>query len=170
MEGALPFIVSGDDDGGGVNAIKAKVERYKPHALYIDGAYLLEDDRYAKSRHERLDNIAWDLKKGIARKYGIPVIFSHQFNQEGKELEGNENTLAYGDMQKWSDGMLGMYQTDDLRLNKEMLVRLLKQREGEKFEFVTGWDLDSMSFDTHENGVDDIGKNVEYSDEEAINF
>jgi len=156
MSGRHPFWISGGSDHDDISVIKSKVEKYKPDAVYIDGAYFLNDENGAKTRHERLDNIFKDLKKKIAKPYGIPVIVTHQFNLEGTELDGNENTLAYGDFQKWMDGIIGMYQTDDLRLNKEMLIKLLRIREGTKVDFVATWDLENMVFDHKVKGSDDV--------------
>ena len=168
MEGAGPFWISGDDEGaGGVSGILAKIDRYKPNIVWVDGMYLVEDERRASSGWERLKNIAGDLKS-VARRRNIPVIVSHQFNQEGKEDKGTADTLAYGDIQKWFDGIIGMYQTEDLRLNKEMFFKLLKHREGEKFEFVADWDLENMIFDVKGLEVDDVGT-VE-CEEDKINF
>jgi len=168
MEGALPFWVSGDDEGAsGISGILAKIDRYKPDVVWLDGMYLVEDERRGPSGWERLKNVAGDLK-GVARRKGIPVIVSHQFNQEGKEDKGTADTLAYGDIQKWFDGIIGMYQTEDLRLNLEMLFKLLKHREGERCEFVSTWDLENMIFDQKGHELDDVG--VDEGDEDNIPF
>jgi hypothetical protein len=156
MRNVHPFWVTGDDGGtGGVSGLQAKIDRYKPHAVYVDGLYLMEDDRKGDNRPMRLGNVSWDLKQ-LARRNKIPIIATHQFNLEGKDDKGTADTLAYGDIQKWFDGILGMYQTEDLRLNKEMLFKLLKLREGERTQFVTGWDLENMSFEAKGANQDDI--------------
>jgi hypothetical protein len=64
-----------------------------------------------------------------------------------------------------------MYQTEDLRLNKEMLFKILKQREGERLEFVSEWDLDNMNFSVKDMGSDDVGvANEALEEEEEIRF
>jgi replicative DNA helicase len=164
MKGLLPFWISGDDEAGGVSGIAAKVRRYKPKIALIDGMYLIEDERKGNSGWERLKNVSWDLKR-LARSAGIPIIVSHQFNQQAKDDEGTASTL------KWYDLIIGMYQTEDLRLNKEMLFKILKQREGERLEFVSEWDLDNMSFETKDMGSDDVGvANESLEEEEEIRF
>jgi hypothetical protein len=130
--------------------------------VYIDGVYLVHDDEEAKGKWEKMANVLWGLKK-LARRKGIPMIVSHQFNSEGKGDEGSADTLKFGDVQQWFDGLIGMYQTDDLRLNKEMLFRLLKQREGERLEWVAEWDLEHMRFDT-KKGKDDVPVADSYKD------
>ncbi len=132
--------------------------------------YLIDDERKGNSGWERLKNVSWDLKR-LARSEGIPIIVSHQFNQQAGDDEGTASTLAYGDIQKWYDLIIGMYQTEDLRLNKEMLFKILKQREGERLEFVSEWDLDSMSFEVKDMGTDDVGVIDESEeDEEKLRF
>lgn len=169
MEGAEPFWIVGDDEASsGISGILAKVDKYKPNIVWIDGVYLVEDERGAKSFWEKIKNVATDLQSGAKQK-GIPFVVSHQFNQEGRDDKGTADTLAYGDLQKWFDGIIGMYQTEDLRVNKEMLFKLLKHREGERLDFVTQWDLENMIFDVKGIESDDVEHHEELG-EEAINF
>lgn len=155
MENKQPFYVSGDDIGtGDVSGVAAKIEKYHPDIVFIDGVYFLGDVRKATTRHERLEHIFEDLKK-VARNFSIPVVLTHQFNKEGADDKGTADTLAYADVQKWCDLIIGMYQTEDLRLNKEMEFKILKQRDGIKCSFVTSWDLDNMNFVT-KGGIDDV--------------
>lgn len=168
MKETSPFWISADDVGsGGISGIRAKVKRYKPKVVWIDGLYLIEDERGGNAGWERLKNVAGDLKS-MARQEGIPVIVSHQFNKDAGEEGGTADTLAYGDVQKWCDGILGMYQNEELRLSKEMLFKLLKHREGDRLEFVSQWDLDNMQFDPKPGAFD--GEGVEEGQEDTINF
>lgn len=157
MEGGLPFWVSGDDDGAtGISGIAAKIQRYRPDIVYIDGGYLIEDESGGDSGWARWSNVCRDLKR-LSRQEKLPIVISHQFSKEGLEDKGTEDTLKYGDVSMWFDLIVGLYQGEDLKLNKEMLIKVLKQREGGEGVFVTGWDLDEMVFDEKASGRDDIG-------------
>lgn len=146
MQGGRPFWVIADEAGtSGVSAIEAKIDQYGLDIAYIDGAYLIDDEEEGESGWQRIANVFWSLKR-LARRKKIPIIVSHQFNKDAKGDKGSADDLAYSDVQKWADLIVGMYRTDDLRLNKEMLFRILKQREGEQYEWVSEWDLERMTF------------------------
>ncbi len=149
MKGANPFWLTGDDGDGhlGVAAIAAKIHRYKPHIVYIDGAYLIQDDRKGKQRWEQFSNVCQDLKR-LAQREKIPIVVTHQFNAAGKGQDGNEDTLKFGDVQMWFDLIIGCYQDPDMAKHLEMLFKINKQREGEKLEWVSEWDLDRMFFES----------------------
>lgn len=157
MKGSIPFWVSGDNDrASGVTGIASKIRRYRPKIVYIDGGYLIHDERGAKSHWERWSNVCWDLKR-LAQREKIPIVLTHQFNLKGKGTEGTAETLKYGDVEMWFDLIIGMYQSEDLKTNKEMLFKVLRQREGVELEWVTEWDLDNMCFDSKATGVSDAG-------------
>ena len=141
------FWIVGDDDGFmGVTGIAAKIQRYQPQIVYIDGGYLVADDRKARDGWEQFKNVCWDLKR-LSLRERIPIVMTHQFSKEGKGLEGNADTLKYGDVQMWFDLIIGIYQDEALRSNKEMLFKINKHREGSNTEWVADWDLDYMKFD-----------------------
>lgn len=146
MEGGLPFWVSGDRTHLSVIGVKAKIRKYRPSIVWIDGGYLLYDEKGGKAKWERWSNVCEGLKR-VAQDEGIPIGLSHQFNLEGKNDMGTADTLKYGDVQMWFDVIVGMYQSEDLKVSKEMLFKMLKIREGEgSGEWVSGWDLDNMEF------------------------
>jgi len=156
MKGSVPFWVSGDNDrDSGVTGIASKIRRYRPQIVYIDGGYLVHDDRGAKAPWERWSNVCWDLKR-LAQREQIPIVLTHQFNLQGKGSDGTAETLKYGDVEMWFDLIIGMYQSEDLKTNKEMLFKVLRQREGVDIEWVTEWDLDNMCFGWKSTGVSDV--------------
>ena len=148
------FMVVGDNEStGGVSSIEAKVQTYNPDVLYIDGLYLLADDKKAKSPWERLSNISYDLKR-LAQRANLPIVVTHQFNLQGLADKGDENTLKNGDISLAYDGVMGLYSSPEMVLNKERHIKLLKNREGEEVEFTIEWDLDLMKFDVYKEGGD----------------
>jgi replicative DNA helicase len=172
MKGGKPFWITGDDGDGhiGVTAIKAKIHRYRPDIVYIDGAYLIQDDRGGKQQWERFSNVCQDLKR-LAQKESLPIVVTHQFNTSGKGMDGSEDTLKYGDVQMWFDLIIGCYQSEELRDNKEMLFKIVKHREGEKLQWVSEWDLDKMSFlMKHKGEKDTEDLDVPYDEEAPMKF
>jgi len=147
MKGALDFIVTGDDDGIlGVSGVVAKIRKYKPDMVFIDGGYLIEDDRGAKANWERWSNVCRDLKKA-AQVEKLPILLTHQFNKEGLGDKGDGDTLKYGDVKMWFDVMIGIYQSENLTRDKEALLKIIKLREGPgDLEWVSDWDLENMTF------------------------
>lgn len=85
------FIISADDgdmdQGSGVSLVAAKIERYKPTIVFIDGAYLLNDDRTGGDDWKSTRNVFRDLKR-LARRKQIPVIGTTQ-PQRLKEKDGS---------------------------------------------------------------------------------
>lgn len=172
LKGSRPFWITGDDGDGhlGVTAIRAKIHRYRPHIVYIDGAYLIQDDRGGKQMWERFSNVCQDLKR-LAQNENIPIVVTHQFNTAGKGMDGSEDTLKYGDVQMWFDLIIGCYQSEELKDNKEMLFKIVKHREGEKLQWVSDWDLDKMSFELKkDNESDEVPETVPYDEEAPIKF
>ena len=145
-------IVGGSDGVGGVSSIEAKIDKHRPQIVLIDGLYMIPDERKGKSISERINNVSEDLQ-AMTKRREVLTIASHQFNLAGVEDKGSADTLAYGDIQKWFDGIIGMYRDDNLKKSREMYMKLLKHREGETIDFVTGWDLDSMDFSAREEGA-----------------
>jgi hypothetical protein len=157
MKGTTPMHVSGDiDTKMGVSSVAAKIDKYRPAMVWIDGVYMMRDERNAKAGWEKFTNICEDLKN-LAQRKRTPIGVSHQFNLSGKEDKGDADTLKYGDVQMWFDVMIGMYQTEDLRANSEMLFKINKLREGRPTQWVSAWCLNKMNFQVKSSGVDDVG-------------
>lgn len=171
MKTANAFWITGDDGDGhlGVTAIAAKVQRYRPHIVYIDGAYLIQDDKKSKQKWEQFSNVCQDLKR-LAQREKIPIVVTHQFNASGKGTEGNEDTLKFADVQMWFDLIIGCYQSEDMKENREMLFKINKQREGDKLDWVSEWDLDRMKFDTKPGMSDAAVLPVAYNAEAPVPF
>jgi replicative DNA helicase len=95
-----PFILSGDDeDKGGVMSVSAKIREYDPDVVFIDGVYLMHDDRTNKrtSDWQGIAHITQDLKR-MAKQLDIPVIGSTQANRSAEKSKGeSKSEVAYGD-------------------------------------------------------------------------
>lgn len=153
---SLPFYVSGDSEIVGVTGVASQIQRYRPSVVYIDGGYMLEDDRGAKADWEKFKNICQDLKR-LAQREKVPIVMTHQYSKDGIDGKGSADTLKYGDVKMWFDLMIGMFQDEKMRADKEMLFKIDKIRDGEGgLTWVSSWDLDNMTFEV-KPGLDDIG-------------
>ena len=151
-----PLYVSGDTDDMGVTGVLSQIQRYRPQIVYIDGGYLLEDERGGKADWEKFKNVCLDLKR-VAQREKIPIVMTHQFSKDGIGLEGNADTLKFGDVKMWFDLIIGLYQDEKMRADKELLLKINKARDGVgDYSWVSSWDLDNMVFET-KIGLDDIG-------------
>ncbi len=142
LSGSL-FIVG--EESGGVSQVAAKIERYKPHVVYIDGMYLMEDDQRAKESWQRIGNISRDLKR-LAKRVNLPIIATVQLNRAADNTKGDAANIAMGDIAKDADVILGLFQDEDQRIAKRMTLRVLKQREGDRPEIECEWDMGAMRF------------------------
>lgn len=160
---------------GGVTAIGAKIDEYKPDIVLIDGLYQLPDDKRGANKWERTSNISWDLKQ-LARKKKLPIIATTQFNRIGDESntkfdEVNLSMLGFSDsIGQDADVVLGLFRNKDMLANNELYVRMLALREGEPKDFILRWDLHRMIFDVISE--DDSSEVIEDGeiDEDAIEF
>jgi len=170
LRGSRPLWITGDDGDGnlGVAAITAKIHRYQPHIVYIDGAYLVHDDRKGRQKWEKFYNVCQDLKR-MAQREKIPVVVTHQFGSSGKGMDGTEDTLKFGDVQMWFDIILGCYRGKEIG-QKEMLMKILKHREGVEAQWVTEWDLDTMNFDQKPSEEELRDGQTPYDEEGPIKF
>ena len=143
------------EESGGVSHVAAKIEKYKPDIVYIDGMYLMDDDRKAREQYQRIGNISRDLKK-LAKRSKTPIIVTVQFNRNADNSKGGPENIAGSDIAKDADVILGLFQDEDQRLSKRVTLRVLKQREGDRPEVELDWDMSSMNFQEAED--DDFTK------------
>mgnify|MGYP003132077159 CR=1 FL=1 len=163
-----PFIVSGNDDnmgGYGVAGVEAKIIKYKPDIVFIDGAYLMDDDLNARDKYIRAGNIARGIKK-LAKRQRVPIIITWQLSRKGKGQDADTSTIGLtDDLGQDSSLILALYQTEDMKLSKRMLLRSMAGRECPSFEFEICWDFESMNFDEIEEvTTDDNGSVVDNKD------
>ena len=130
------------ESGGSVSFVAAKIERYKPTMVFIDGMYLMSDEQRADSNWLAITNIARGLKQ-LAKALKPPIFATVQFNRGGKTADD----VAYADISKECDVMVGLARSEDQRLQGTMDVNLLKQREGQLFSMEVAWDLDIMQIE-----------------------
>ena len=139
-----PIII---DTAVGAMSVAAIIDKYNPDIVFIDSAYLMEDDQGAKEDWLRVTHITRDLKK-LAKRCNIPIVINTQADENtskktGPEIGSIKYTQSIG---KDSDNIIAMYRDDIMKNDNEMGIKVLKQREGELGKCVVNWDLSSMDF------------------------
>ena len=151
-------VISNDDmTCGTVSTIAAKVRKCNPDILFIDGAYLLQDTE-GFSSVEQAKNVIRSLK-ALAKKESIPVIVTWQLNgKASNENGGSLENISFSDAVGMdSDLVVTLSQTEDMRLNQQMHIKSIKQRDCKPFEFDINWDFDNMDFsELVEDTADDL--------------
>ena len=126
----------------------AAIDTVQPDVVLLDGAYLLRVE--GKTRTEKAAN-AFDELKRLTSRLNIPVIVTMQFNREVKANEAKSvkaEAIALTDVAGWNaDLIFALIQTEEMKTNKEMIVKPLKVREGEGIEVRLHWDIGTMNFD-----------------------
>lgn len=158
-EGLEPLII---ETATGVSNVSAKIEQYQPDIVFIDGVYLMEDDRGAKEDWLRVAHITRDLKS-LAKLKKLPICINSQADsttskKTGPELENIGFSKAVG---QDSDVVLGLVRDEEMIEDKEMKIKILKQREGTLGSVILNWDFATMNFDSIYSEVDNTDKNNE---------
>ena len=109
----------------------------------------MEDDRGAKEDWLRVAHITRDLKS-LAKLKKLPICINSQADattskKTGPELENIGFSKAIGHD---SDVVLGLVRDEEMIEDKEMKVKILKQREGTLGNVVLSWDFSTMDFST----------------------
>jgi len=128
--------------------VYAQIVRYEPDLVAVDYISLMET---AKSQGgtqmwEKVTYLTQALKQ-IARTTGTPIIGVAQTNinsaQGGARLDNISYSRSIG---QDSDIVIGLNQDDEMKENKQMEVRLLKNRDGATCETEMFWDMAHMRF------------------------
>jgi replicative DNA helicase len=145
-----PFVVLGHDltDGtSGVSSIIPKIERYLTNGgvLFIDGIYLIPDDRGEKD-WKAITNVAMDLKI-LAQRYRIPIITTTQYSMQSKADRPHLEGAAYGKyVVQYADLILALSRDDvDIEADRGK-IHVLGQREGDTGEFSINMKFDPIDF------------------------
>lgn len=77
--------------------LEAKVEKYRPDIIYVDGMYLMTPMVKSRHRHERVADISQDMRQLVLSKQ-TPVIATVQANRKAAENEdANTEEVAFSD-------------------------------------------------------------------------
>ena len=130
-----------------VDRVYAEAVRYKPHIIAVDYVTLMETpSKVGGSMWESVTYLTKNLK-AIARQLKVPIIGVAQTNinsaDEGAELKNISYSRSIG---QDSDLVFGLHQDEQMYKNKQMAVRMLKNRDGQRCEVEMLWDPGKMQF------------------------
>lgn len=138
------FLVTSDrrsrGGGGGIGWLRSKIDQMKPDIVFVDGMYLMKDDRTGKREIDwkAITHISQDLK-GTAQDFGIPLIGVTQASRKAQDTKGEDLTeLAFADsLGMDADAVFRVTKTKnkDTKLN-ELVIACPGIREGELDGFV----------------------------------
>lgn len=120
-------------------------ERYRPDIIVLDYVNLMKSTLpESAAMWEKVTQITRELKR-MAGTLQIPVLAAAQTNAEGATKGGDVTTVGYSrSIIQDSDVVLGIHRTDEMKANRQMEVRLAKNRDGKNVVVTMLWDLDYM--------------------------
>ena len=139
-----PLII---ENATGISSVVSVIEKEKPDLVLIDGTYLMEDEQGAKDDWLRVTHITRDIKK-TAKNWHLPIVINTQADKNtskktGPELDSIMYTQSIG---QDSDNVLALFRDEVMINDREMGIKVLKQREGVLGKVVINWDFEHMNF------------------------
>lgn len=130
------FILSGgsdeDNSGTGITALAAKIQEYDPDIVFVDGVYLMRDDRGGKrsSDWQAMAHLTQDLKS-LAKRMNLPIVGSTQSNRAGEKTRGDSlSEMAFSDsFVQDSDYVIRLIHDKKEKEDQEAIVTLPGIRE-----------------------------------------
>ena len=125
------LLITKPEDDATVTVLQAKIEEFKPDEVYIDGIYLMTDERGGKE-HAAHKNISRDLKK-LANRTGIPITAVSQQNrtqdkkQRGKAADTED--MAFTDAYAQDADLIFHLRAN--KAHKEVIWQCTKARDSE---------------------------------------
>lgn len=145
------FILSNDSmSATTVGGVAAKVDKYKPELLIVDGTYMMQDEHgEAPGSPQALTNITRGLKR-LAQNKNIPVIITTQVLgwKVDKKRGITADSIGYSSsFAQDSDAIIGVERTDDDKINK---IKIVEARNSPRKEIYVAWDWDTGEFEEME--------------------
>lgn len=129
---------------GGLSQISAKIDQYKPDIVFIDGAYLLEDEEGGEDNWSGVIRVWRGLHKLCLAKQ-VPIVTT---TQSKVESGANISSLSFAKaLSNEVDVLAVLEQEEQDILDREADLRFLKLREGDTLSCVRlNWDFDTMNY------------------------
>jgi len=115
METMQKFYLTDSVAARTVSGLQAKIEKIRPDIVFVDGVYLMEDEKSGETETPRaLTQITRDLKR-VAQKYEIPVVISTQvLLWKMKKGQVSADSIGYSSsFFQDSDVILGLQKQDE---------------------------------------------------------
>jgi replicative DNA helicase len=140
------IIIIDDIDDCTVERVFAEMLRWKPSAMFVDYFGIMTPSVNGEKMYQGMAQMAKAMKR-IPRRTGIPLFTAAQMNRDGYKAGGvkAENVADTIEIFRSADIMIGL-ERDEEETPKEMLVKLIKHRNGRKAQTIMDWDLDRSAF------------------------
>src|SRR3970040_3204305 len=140
------IIVMDDVRGCTVDRVFAELTRWRPDILCLDYVNLMSARSSYSQQWEKLSYLTQELKS-ISRTLQIPIIGVGQANrasfQQGATLENIAGSIS---AVQDADLVFGLHSDDEMREEKKMELRLLKNRDGAVGNVDLWWEPETMTF------------------------
>ena len=129
---------------GGVSQISAKIDQYRPDIVYIDGAYLLDDEEGEEDNYAGITRI-WRGLHRLCLVKDIPIVVTTQSKDDtGATLKSMAFAKAIANE---CDVVAVLEQDEQMKNDKEIMLKPLKLREGDNMSVVMmAWDFNEMNY------------------------
>lgn len=163
IEGAMkglknmhPFYMSEDSSGlTTISAVEGKIREYRPHALYVDGVYLMDDESgEPKGSPQALTNISRGFKR-LAQKYDIPIVGTSQVlswklnNKRTRAITADAIGYTSAFAQD-ADLIIGVERNPDI--DEQAILRIVEARTAPRAEIHVQWNFRTMEFEEVDGG------------------
>lgn len=146
-----PFIMSEDASGATtISALDAKIREHRPHAVYVDGLYLMDDEHgEPKGSPQALTNISRGMKR-LAQHHNIPIIGTTQVlswklnNKRTRAITADAIGYTSAFAQD-ADLVLGVERNPDI--DDQAIIRIVEARTAPRAEIHVQWDFTTMQFE-----------------------
>lgn len=121
-----------------VDKVYAETVRHNPDLVMLDYISLMQSHSGFRGAHwEKITEITRNLK-GQARGLRIPILAIAQTNRSSAKEGAQDDNIAYANsILQDSDVVLGLHSDKNMKANKKMQLKLIKNREG----IICNWDL-----------------------------
>lgn len=127
--------------------VAAEVDKHKPDLVLIDGVYLMEDDEKSDSDWLRIAHITRSLKK-LSKNKHIAIFTNSQADKNTSKKIGAElGDISYSQaIGQDADNILALFRSEQMWSDREMCLKVLKNREGDLGKIMMSWDFSNMQF------------------------
>lgn len=131
---------------GGISQISAKIDQYQPDIVYVDGAYLLEDEEGDEDNWSGVTRV-WRGLHRLCLVKDKPIIVTTQSKDEtGASLKSMAFAKAIANE---CDVVAVLEQDAQMKNDKEIMIKPLKLREGDTMsEVMMAWDFNEMKYNS----------------------
>jgi replicative DNA helicase len=143
-----------------VDRVYAEINRYKPDITCVDYVQLMKGSKASAAKHEGLIEITNELKS-VALATDSTIIMVSQDQRNSAEDGSTESNMGGSvSVYQAADIYIGMMQNQEMREQKKLTTRLIKNRNGSPGESDLRLDPEFMTFDPWDSTVNHFNKEL----------